>query len=379
MDVFEKVARTKPESESAEADLAAARTRLMTEIRTSQVPIRARSGRRWVLAAGVAGAMVATTAGLLIAGSVTAPKPTVVTHPTSNPAHSGPPAPTSAPPVSAVPETPQAVLGAASASAIHGGLSPKAGQYLRVTWTSDVLLLGDGATVALPGQGVSYEAATRAWVIRTSGAFYIPADVTGDWYYTASAPPTVTANYGEGSAVDTHMEQFVEAWAAGAQEPRYATGGDSLPEGDGTPRSVFLTSLPTNADGVLAWLRDRANSGSAYHHEVMAGWTLMNLLACNAGTGEVRAAMLQALGTLPGATIADSHGAVRTIQFDSAFGESPDPGVAGRRHQTITIDVSTGRVSRISDTTNPGSGVVPADVVDQGATYEVALVDGLPD
>lgn len=89
--------------------------------------------------------------------------------------------------------------------------------------------------------------------------------------------------------------------------------------------------------------------------------------------------MLQALGTLPGASMVGSEGSVRTVAFDSTFGEAPDQAHSDRRRQTITVDVSTGRVTGVSDSTNPGGGVVPGDVVDQRQNYEVALVDGLPD
>ncbi|MCE4024452.1 hypothetical protein LXM50_00540 [Microbacterium sp. Au-Mic1] len=273
-------------------------------------------------------------------------------------------------------ETPQAALGAASASAIHGGMSPQAGQYLRVMWTTDVLLLSDGTTIAQPGQGLSYSMATRAWVVRTSGSFFVPADVGGDWYFSPSAAPVVMAAYGQDAATDPQMQQYLDRWSTAAGLDGFRAGGGALPEGDGTLRGEILTSLPDDADGVLAWFRARQSGTSELHQRAMVGWTLMTLLASNAGTGEVRAAMLQALADLPGSSIVDSRGSIRTVAFESTFGEEPgEP----QRHQTITVDVSTGRVIGTSDSTNPGGTIVPDGVVDERNDYAVEIVDGLPD
>lgn len=377
MDVFEEVERIRPEIEGAEGNVAVARARLTAEFRNARRLPRSREARRWFLTAGIAGALAAVTAGVLIAGSFTGSKPAVVAHRTSEPGHTPSTAPTSAPPATAAPETPQTVLNAASAAAIRGGLSPQSGQYLRVAWTSDVLLLGDDSTIAQPGGGGSYETATRAWVIRGGGTLYIPADVTGDWYSGPPAPLSVDAVYGDATAEDPRLRQFLDRWNAAGQEG-FESGGGPLPEGDGTSRGEFLSSLPPDAAGVLAWLRARQNGASEYHQEAMVGWTLMSLLACNAGGGEVRAAMLQALAALPGSSIVDSRGSVRTIAFDSTFGDESAQVGDVRRHQTITVDVASGRVSGISDSTNPGGGVVPGGVVDQRQDFEVSLVDGLP-
>jgi hypothetical protein len=187
----------------------------------------------------------------------------------------------------------------------------------------------------------------------------------------------VTAAYGDGATDDPRLQQFLDRWNA-AGHGGFETGGGPLPEGDGTPRGEFLTSLPHDAAGVLAWFRERQSAATDDHHAAMVGWTLMSLLACNAGGGEVRAAMLQALAALPGSSIVDSRGSVRTIAFDSTFGDEPGQGGDVRRHQTITVDVASGRVSGISDSTNPGGGVVPDGVVDQRQDFEVSLVDGLP-
>lgn len=381
MDVFEKVERIKPEIEGVEESIAAARMRLMTEVRGAERPVRARPIRRtWFLAAGAAGALAAATVGVLFVGGMTAPKPPVVAHPTPAPAQTAPPAPggTPTPTVSAAPETVQGVFTAASASAIHGGLTPQPGQYLRVTWTSDLLLVSDGTTITQPGYGLSHAMATRAWVVRTGGEFYVSADVMGDWYFSPSTPPVVLSTYGQDAAADVQMQQYLDRWNAEGASGGFRAGGGPLPEGDGTLRSEFLTSLPEDADGVLAWFRARQGSSSDYHHDAVVGWTLMTLLACNAGTGEVRAAMLKALGALPGASIVGGHGSVRTIAFDSTFQEGPEQPGEVRRHQTITVDVSTGRVTGLSDSTNPGGSILPDDVVDERNDYTVDLVDGLP-
>jgi hypothetical protein len=377
LDVFEKVEKIRPEIEGVETSLAAARERLVAEIRGTELSSRVRPRRPWLFVAGAAGALAAATTGVLVVGSLTTPKPSVVAHPTSTPTHSAPAVPSPTPGVSERPETAQGVFRAASVSAIHGGLQVQPGQYLRVAWTSDLLLLGDGSTISQPSHGVSYAMATHAWVIRTSGEFYVPADVNGEWYFTPSSTPVVTAEYGQDAAADVQLQQYLDRWSAAGDPGGFQAGGGALPEGDGTLRGEFLTSLPDDADGVLSWFRSRQGSTSENHHGAMVGWTLMTLLASNAGTGDVRAAMLQALGTLPGSSIVDSRGSLRTIAFDSTFGE-PGQAIDVQRHQTITVDVSTGRVSGTSDSTNAGGSIVPDGVGDVRNDYAVELVDGLP-
>ena len=379
--MFEKVERIRPEIEGVEESIAAARSRLMTEIRDAERPVRARPARRtWFLAAGAAGALAAATAGVLIVGGMTAPKPPVVAHPAPTPAQTAPPAPgpTPTPTVPAAPETPQGVFTAASASAIHGGLTPQPGQYLRVTWTSERVLLGDDSTISQPGSGLFYSEATHAWVVRSSGATYIPADLTGDWYWAAAEPAVVTAAYGQDPDADARLQQLLDRMSAAGGDGRFVSGGGSLPEGDGTTYSDYLTSLPADADGVLSQFSAGQGSTTDYHHTAMVGWRLITLLGCNAGSGDVRAAMLQALGRLPGSSIVDSQGSLRTISFDSSFGSEPGESGDVQRHQTITVDVSNGRVRGSSDSTNPGGGIVPDGVADVRSDYVVDVVDGLP-
>lgn len=379
MDVFEKVEKIRPEIEGVEESLAAARMRLMTEIRGEGRPVRARPVRRtWFLAAGAAGALAAATAGVLIVGGMTAPKPPVVAHPAPTPAQTAPSSPAPTPTASAVPETVQGVFSAASASAIHGGFSPQSGQYLRVTWTSDRVLLGDDSTISEPGSGLSYPMATHAWVVRSSGTTYIPADLTGDWYRTWDGPVVVTSAYGQDADADARLQQRLDLWSTAGGDGRFESGGGSLPEGDGTTYSDYLTSLPADADGVLSQFSEGQGSTTDYHHAAMVGWRLITLLGCNAGSGDVRAAMLQALGRLPGSSIVDSHGSLRTISFDSSFGSEPGESGDVQRHQTITVDVSNGRVTGSSDSTNPGGSIVPDGVADVRTDYVVDVVDGLP-
>ncbi len=377
--MFEKVEKIRPEIEGVEGSLAAARMRLMTEIRGEERPVRARPVRRtFFLAAGAAGALAAATAGVLIVGGMTAPKPPVVAHPAPTPAQTTPSSPAPRPTASAVPETAQGVFSAASASAIHGGLTPQPGQYLRVTWTSDRVLLGDDSTISQPGSGLFYPAATHAWVVRSSGATYIPADLTGDWYWAAAEPAVVTAAYGQDADADARLQQLLDRMSTAGGDGRFVSGGGSLPEGDGTTYSDYLTSLPADADGVLSQLSAGQGSISDYHHAAMVGWRLITLLGCNAGTGDVRAAMLQALGRLPGSSIVDSHGSLRTISFDSSFGSEQGESGDVQRHQAITVDVSNGRVTGSSDSTNPGGSIVPDGVPDVRTDYVVDVVDGLP-
>ncbi|WP_336648984.1 hypothetical protein [Microbacterium sp. MMO-10] len=377
----EKVAEIRPEIEGAEANLATARLRLMAEISGAQAPKRVPSTRSpWYFVAGGVGAVAAAAATAILIGNLTAPgpEPTAVAHPTSLPTQTARPVPAPDPTAPAVPETASSVLRAAAASAIHGGLAPRSDQYLRIAWTADVVFLSDGTTIASPNQGLSASMATRAWVVRSSGVFYVPADPTADWYFAPAAAPTLAAAYGPDEAADALMRAFLDRWASAGEAGGFREGGGSLPEGDGTRYGDYLTSLPGDADGILGQLLATQNGSSDYHLRAMAGWKLMTLLASNAGGGDVRAAMLQALGQLPGSSIIDSHGSVRTIAFDSTYGEAPDESGDVQRHQTLTVDVSTGRVTGISDSTDPGTGVVPAGVADEQRSYVVDLVDGLP-
>jgi hypothetical protein len=378
LDVFEKVQQTRPEIESEEENLAAARARLLMEIQGERKPVRPRAARRpWFIAAGALGAAAAVTAGVLVASSIVTPTPapTVEAVPTRVPGPVLVPSPMPSP--TAMPMTgPEVLLGAANAAA---GFTPPVlapGQYLRRAWTTDTMGVFDAELgySGQPGYSASRATASSGWVITRSGADYAPADLRSQWYQKWGAP-VAGGVYGDQAQGHARQDEAMQAY--GPAVALFPSDAPRLPEGGAEDVLWFFESLPRDPATMIAWIHDYQGSDTQGWADGKVGWLLIGLLSHNVGDPEMRAAMYQALSLLPGSTVGAEQDGERTVTFDSHLGSSESSETSLRRF-TLTIDMATGIVTETTDTTSVGEGPIPSDVPDSRMAFEMSVVDTLP-
>lgn len=377
MDVFEKVQETRPEIEGADESLAAARMLLVKEIQAERKPARSRAARRrWLAAGAVVGTAAAVTAFVLVAGALRTPQPEprVEALPTSSPDATLTPAPVPSPVAASAPEVLQ---GAAIAAAEFQPPVLAPGQYLRRSWTHEYLGVYDSSfdTWGQPGYGGLRATATSAWVIRSSGAEYSPADLSDTWY-REWGPAEVVSIFGDQPEAERQLESVLST-ESNSGHPLQAGGAPSLPESGAEDILWYFNTMPRDPSAMIDWIKARQDPDYAGWNDGKVGWLLIWLLSYNVGDPGLRAAMYQALSLLPGSTVGPEQGGLRTVTFDSHLAGA-DSAETSLTRFTITIDMATGIVTETTATSEVGKGMIPADVPDTRTTYEMSVVDALP-
>lgn len=377
MDVFEKVQQLRPEIEGAEENVAAARAILLTEIHGERRPARSRAARRpWFVAAGALGAAAAVTAGVLAVNGITAPTPTNEAVPM--PTRSAQPAPSPSPtPGSAALTGPEVLMGAANAAA---GFTPPAlapGQFLKSSWVEEDLVLyepGPDGVELPPGAYGRRATATSAWLVRRSGANYAPSDLRSQWYGEWGGPE-VLGTFGDETETRTKLDLVLASYAA--EQALKPTEVPRLPENAMGDILWYFDEMPRDPGEIITWLRDHAGTDREAWSDWMSGGILIGLLSHNVGDPEMRASMYRALSMLPGSTVGADQDGKRTVTFDAEIA-SPYAGGVLHIRNTMTIEMSTGLVTEITETSDAGVGIVPARIPDHRKTFELSVVESLP-
>lgn len=370
MNVFEKVQEARPEIDGAEENISAARGRLLTEIHAEKRPARSRAARRpWIITAGLVGAAAAVTVGVLVVGNLTTPTtggveaiPTVVPKPSVEPT----PEPT------VEPLTASGAFSAAGAAAsTFAGLTVAPGQYLRVHIDSEQIVYHQ----PIPELG-QYQAdrsnAANAWLQSTNWDCYVPADQSGDWFYTpGDSDGGVTQLFGpDALQLSQEADQSQSGTAyfdQGPSAPWETSGGYSL--------TSFFADMPRDPAQLIDWIR--TNQGTVTgDQDYKVGWLLVDLLSYNVGAPDARAAMYSALSLLAGSELVGSDGATATVSFAAA--EQALSGADAVKRRTVKIDMNSGMVLEKTATLDVASTLIPATLADERYIYTVSVVDALP-
>jgi len=378
LDAFEKVKETKPALEGVDDTLATARRRLMTEISSLTKPAKKRAPRRKLLViGGLLGVAAAATGGVLVVGFLTAPVPRVeAVKESESAAPIEPVEPTAtASPEPMIATGPEALRGAASAAAqfVPPALAP--GQYLRHEWVTQRLVMYDpsagSAGWSEPGWGVDRTTASSAWTLKSTGAYFSPADAHSDWYYERG-PDSLADVFGDSSAAQEAIEASLLV-----DTPSSTGGPPQLPEGDGRDILSILDAMPREPQAIIDWALEEPGADYPGWAQGRAGWLLIDLLSYNVGDPELRSAMYEALSLLPGSTVGADVDGKRTVTFDSHLA-APDTASLSLTRYTLTIDMSTGLVTETAVTTQAGEGIIPESVPDSKTTHTMSVVDHLP-
>lgn len=378
MNVFEEAQKARPAIDGAEENIATARARLLAEMRGESQPARSRTVRRsWIIVGSVLAGAAAVTAGVLVVGSLT-PQPTVEAIPTTAPQPSIEPEPSIEPQPTAEPTaeplTVSSAFGAAGAAASSfSGLTVAPGQYLRIQTVTNGLVFyepvngwGDYVTDRSTG--------TSAWEVSSVVESYAPADQHGDWRYLQGALQLGNL-YGPDAAQRSQI--YLQEIGPGNSAPLTAPGGFGAPwPVDGVMTlAAFFDGMPTEPAQLISWIDDNQDTPPEAQN-TKVGWLLIELLAINAGSPEVRATMYAALSMLDGFELTNVSGDDVTVALTSpSFNAS---GSAGTVRRTATIDTVTGLVEETTETNSSASALIPDSVPDERRTYTVSVVDSAP-
>lgn len=383
MNIFEKVEKTRPEVEGAEANISAARARLQSAIAAEPAPAHRRATRRpWIMVGGVLGASAAVTASVFVVGSLVSTSGGVEAVPTvapsasvdSSPQQTAEPTskPTSEP--TRAPLTAAGAFGAAGASAgSFTGLTVAPGQYVRVS-TTMVGVVFSGAGGEWGENAADRSNATNAWIALSDGETFVPADQNAEWRYVGH-PVQIAELYGPEAG--TRSQQYLQEVAHSSYAPYGVAGGagSPWPTSAGDSLSAFFEAMPEDPAQLISWIDDHQDTAPG-DENAKVGWLLIELLARNGGSPEARATMYSALSMLDGFTVLHADGDLVTVALDSAVDDlSGNPTVQRR---TATIDMGTGLVRETTLTTGSGSPLVPDDVPDVRRVYSISVVDDAP-
>lgn len=383
MNIFEKVEKTRPEVEGAEANISAARARLQSAIAAERTQADRRAIRRpWIVVGGVVGAGAAVTASVLVVGSLMSASGRVEAVPTvapsasvdSRPEQTAKPTPEPTPEPTRAPMTAAGAFGAAGASAgSFTGLTVAPGQYVRVS-TATVGVVFSGAGGEWGENSVDRSNATNAWTVRGAVETYVPADQNGEWRYVGQ-PIQIGDLYGPEAG--PRSQQYQQEVAHSSYAPYGVAGGagSPWPTPAGDSLSAFFEAMPKDPDQLISWIDDHQETAPEDENGKV-GWLLIELLALNGGSPEARATMYSALSMLDGFIVLQADGDLVTVALDSAVDDlSGNPTVQRR---TATIDMSTGLVTETTLTTGSGSALVPDDIPDVRRVYSITVVDDAP-
>lgn len=377
MDVLKRVRDVNAGADLTEDRYDRSRSFLVEGIEASIGSARKRAVRRpMFLIAGAVAGVAAATVGVVVVNQLTSVGPQIDANPveTTDPRS---PVRTPTPIPKPTPASPNQVLNSA-ANTVEGLGTPQLepGQYLRREWTSTELVLSGESGSGSWGMGGSHQTATSAWQLLMDGVTYIPADLSDTWYAEGSAP-RLGGFYGD--LAEAYERSQLDA--AIHMPGRPLEGFTKFAPWDGVGETetldVFFASMPRDPQELVAWAQEFAGADQPGWAEGKVGWFFIDMLSYNIGPPDLRAAMYRALSLLPGSTVSDEVGGVRTVTFDTQLALSGTTESAAYRI-TISIEMSTGNVLEVSERAEAGIGVVPSDVPDRWVRYSTSIVDSLP-
>lgn len=360
MDVLDRVREMNAEVGVAEAELAAARRRLLEGIEADGPRARKRA-RPVFLIAGVLVGAAAATAAVVVVNQPAPANPRIE----AGPVQTVEPSPT---PPQATPE-PTPITGTGSVEQFPG-TTPQAGQYLLVQNTTESLLYRD-ANARVYGWAfgsVTDPPPISGILVQDSGETYIPADRSDEWILRVGPHAQRMQFFPEdqGPAGELAWDNLLPS--SDQVTERRGLGAEGL----GWRSDEWYQALPTESEALLDYLYALHPADSLEQTEEESVELMVNELRSNHAPATVRAALLGALHRADIVEIVPSQDGVTEFRIRYE--------VRGGRTDTLSVSDATGwvteytmRVDRAGDEQDP----VPSDIPDVRMTYTVSIVDAV--
>lgn len=364
MDMLQRVREIGRSAEISQSGIDGARRKLHAAQREARTT---RPRRSAFVVIGLVGGVAALATGAVIVPQLMQPEsPVAVDTPTPSSPSTSTPQPSASP----EPTTPRSVLASVAREVrINEAPAPMPGQYLKIETVSQRLTYyADG--VGVNPMEIGRSEADGGWLAEHRSTTYIPADLSGEWL-TQPEEPVVLQEFGTGVA--PYLEEWLTLYSTDPSEWRELGGPrDNWPDASGDPLATYFARLPADPDALIELFTPQDDVTDPQK----VGWVLTHLLSYNVGSAELRAAMYEALSTLPGTQIVDIDGTQATLVFHTRPGHAPDP--IGERWQSITIDLNTGVVLSTTDRGAGSSTLIADELPDDRTDYTVSVVDEIP-
>ncbi|MFJ5700409.1 CU044_5270 family protein [Arthrobacter sp. NPDC093139] len=262
-------------------------------------------------------------------------------------------------------EAAQALHSAASASIKTSDPVVGPGQYLKV------------ATTAVSSGGVAQQGGTSAaWLDKTTGEVYVPADRSQEWVWNRGARVPTQFFSASAEAAWKEIEKKVSGSPGFKAEIVRADGGAFY----GGPQNVIngmsldeIPTIPRDPKELLKLIYDRT-VGAGPSAEIEAVVTIADTLRTGIVPADLRAALYEAAALIPGVTLTEQQATLdgRTgvaIGIEGPFG-------GGR--QDIIIDPDTGLMIGERKIALKATDVFPAGTATEWTSIRTSVVDSAP-
>ncbi|WP_211882680.1 CU044_5270 family protein [Pseudarthrobacter albicanus] len=242
----------------------------------------------------------------------------------------------------------------------------KTGQYLKI----DTKAVYSTGTVTPDGTQL-------AWLVRTGGQVYVPADRNGEWIWNREdrVPDTFfsAAAKAEATTRPKSLTNKNVSLAGIQRAPRGAFYGNGQTVINGMPLDEGIRTFPRDPKALLALIYERTK-GAGPSPEEEALITIADTLRTGVIPADLRAALYKSAALIPGITVVD-----RQATLDGRTGvaigmEGPDGG--GRTD--IIIDPATGLLIGERNVTLKATADFPAGTATSWTSVATSVVDSAP-
>lgn len=240
------------------------------------------------------------------------------------------------------------------------------GQYLKIETTA----VYSASSVAADGTQV-------AWLDKTGGQVYVPADRNGTWIWNRE-DRVPTTFFGEASKAAAAKMQKSLAKDPGPslvgvqRAPGGAFYGSEQTVVNGIPLTK-VSSLPKDPRALLDFIQDRTK-GAGPSPEMEALITIADTLRTGVIPADVRAALYKAAALIPGVTVVDKQATLNGKTGVAIGIQSPDGGA----RQEIIIDPATGLMIGERDVSLKATADFPAGTATAWTAVQTSVVNSAP-
>lgn len=240
------------------------------------------------------------------------------------------------------------------------------GQYLKIE-----------TTAVYGASSVAADGTQAAWLDKTGGQVYVPADRSGTWIWNREdRVPTTFFSEASKAAVAKMQESLAKdpgPSLVGIQRaPRGAFYGSEQTVINGIPLAK-VSSLPKDPRALLNFIRERTK-GAGPSSEMEALITIADTLRTGVIPADVRAALYKAAALIPGVTVVDKQATLNGKTGVAIGIQSPDGGA----RQEIIIDPDTGLMIGERDVSLKATADFPAGTATAWTAVQTSVVNSAP-
>jgi RNA polymerase sigma-70 factor (ECF subfamily) len=232
-------------------------------------------------------------------------------------------------------------------------------------------------TAVYGASSVAADGTQAAWLEKTGGQVYVPADRNGTWIWNRE-DRVPTTFFSEASKVAVAKMQKSLAKDAGPslvgiqRAPRGAFYGSEQTVINGIPLTK-VSSLPKDPRALLNFIQERTR-GAGPSPEMEALMTIADTLRTGIISADVRASLYKAAALIPGVRVVDKQATLNGKTGVAIGIQSPDGGA----RQEIIIDPATGLMIGEREVSLKATADFPAGTATAWTAVQTSVVSSAP-